>query len=94
MFAGLAIACFALITVNLFTQAMAALEFIREFGAVAIMHGALWQVAELLVWGAMSLASWLAFKVSEHALEERYLTWARRMRQKTAKAKVAKTTDA
>lgn len=79
-FAGCVAVTFAFVTVNLFSQAMASLAFIRKFGWEAIRNGALWQVAELALWGALSLSCWLAFKICEHILEDRYLAWARRNR--------------
>ena len=78
--AGAAGAVFAFVTVNLFTLAMASLAFIQEFKWVAIRHGALWQVAELFLWGSFALACWLVFKFSEHELEGRYRAWSRRRR--------------
>ncbi|ASP18743.1 hypothetical protein ANTHELSMS3_00017 [Antarctobacter heliothermus] len=80
IFAGIAAATFAFVTVNLFSQAMASLDFLKAFGWEAIRHGALRQVVELAVWGALSLACWLSFKACEHVLEDRYLEWARRSR--------------
>ncbi|WP_323771494.1 hypothetical protein [Antarctobacter sp.] len=80
LFAGIAAATFAFVTVNLFSQAMASLDFLKVFGWEAIRHGALRQVAELAIWGALSLSCWLLFKVCEHVLEDRYLDWARRSR--------------
>lgn len=88
-FAGAVGATFALITVNLFSQAMASLGFLRKFGIEAINHGALWQVAELLAWGTASLVCWVAFKISEHALEERYRAWGRRQRLKHRRRQAA-----
>jgi hypothetical protein len=91
LFAGAVGAGFALMTVNLFSQAMASMAFLRKFGLAAVEHGALWQVAELLAWGAASLVCWVAFKISENALVERYRAWVRRQRikhrQKSAKAR-------
>lgn len=77
LLAGSAAATFAFVTVNLFTQAMASLRFLRELGWEAILHGALWQVGELLVWGSLSLCYWLAFKTCEQELTNRYFAWAR-----------------
>lgn len=78
LLAGGAAVTFAFVTVNLFSQAMASLAFLKKFGWEAIRHGALWQVAELAIWGALSLFCWLVFKVCEHQLTDRYLAWARR----------------
>ena len=69
---------FAFVTVNLFSQAMANLEFLGEFGWVAIQYGGLWQVIELFVWGALALSCWLVFKICEHLLEDRYIAWSNR----------------
>lgn len=75
--AGLVAACFAFVTVNLFSVAMANVSFLREHGALAVQLGALWQLAGLIGWGAASLAMWVVFKICEQILEDRYLTWAR-----------------
>jgi hypothetical protein len=74
--AGVVAASFAFVSVNLFSQAMACLEFLSDYGWVAIKHGVLWQVGELCLWGAMSLLCWLVFKTCEHVLVNRYLDWA------------------
>lgn len=84
MLAGAAGTLFALITVNLFSQAVASLGFLREFGLEAVYHGALWQVAELLGWGSLALLCWIVFKISERALEDRYWRWTRGRRRKRA----------
>lgn len=76
--AGGAAALFAFVTVNLFGQAMANRDFIREFGWVAIENGALWQIAELTLWGAMALICWIVFKVCEQEISARYIGWARK----------------
>jgi hypothetical protein len=78
--AGSAAAVFAFVTVNLFAHAMASAAFLREHGWVAVEHGALWQVLELLVWGAVALSCWLVFKICEHLLEDRYIAWSRRQK--------------
>lgn len=78
VFAGAVFTLFAFVTVNLFSQAMASLTFIRKFGSEAIRHGALWQVLELTLWGALSLGCWLAFKICEGELVGRYGKWSRR----------------
>lgn len=78
---GCVAATFAFVTVNLFTQAMASLDFLSRFGWQAVRHGALWQVAELTLWGALSLSCWLVFKICEHDLTDRYLLWSRKPRR-------------
>lgn len=76
LFAGALSATFAFVTVNLFSHAMASAGFLRKFGWVAVQHGALWQVGELVLWGALALSCWIGFKVCEHILVDRYLRWA------------------
>ncbi|WP_300531546.1 hypothetical protein [uncultured Mameliella sp.] len=78
LLAGGTAATFAFVTVNLFSQAMASLAFLRKFGWTAIQHGALWQVGELILWGSLALACWLVFKICERVLEDRYFDWAHR----------------
>ncbi|SHH73806.1 hypothetical protein [Marivita hallyeonensis] len=87
LFAGVIFASFAFMTVNLFSQAMASLRFLREFGTEAVRHGALWQVGELTIWGALSLSCWLAFKVCEGELMGRYQRWSKRDESKPVRAK-------
>ena len=85
LLAGCAAVCFAFVSVNLFTQAMANWRFLREFGWTAVEFGALWQVGQLLVWGSAALSCWLVFKICEQELEDRYLTWARKARDAPTK---------
>lgn len=75
--AGVVGAAFAFVTVNLFSQAMAAFRFLGEFGTEALRHGALWQVILLIGWGGLTLVLWITFKICEQILEDRYLDWAR-----------------
>lgn len=76
--AGVVTVIFAFSTANLFSHAMANVEFIREFGWVAIENGALVQVFELLFFGALSLSCWLIFKICEALLSERYRAWSKK----------------
>lgn len=78
LIAGIAAAGFAFVTVNLFSQAMANLTFLREFGTEAIRHGALLQLVQLTVWGALSLSCWLGFKICEAELLDRYRAWSKK----------------
>lgn len=80
LLAGAMAVIFAFVTVNLFSYAMANVKFLREFGLTAIRHGALVQVVELAFWGALSLSCWVVFKICEHLLVDRYLTWAGKSR--------------
>ncbi|MEM8980688.1 MAG: hypothetical protein AAGD04_14465 [Pseudomonadota bacterium] len=74
--AGVVGVVFAFVTVNLFTQAMANVEFLQRAGFEALRHGALWQVLELVIYGAIALLCWVIFKICEQVLEDRYLAWA------------------
>lgn len=87
--AGLAAACFAFMTVNLFSQAMESVRFLKSYGIEAVRHGALLQVLQLCAWGALSLACWLTFKVCEGELISRYQAWSRQRNEAriTEKAK-------
>lgn len=80
LLAGCVAAVFAFVTASLFTQAMASLRFLREYGSEAVRHGALWQAGELLLWGCLALGCWLVFKICEQELEDRYFDWARKRR--------------
>lgn len=76
--AGAMTALFAFVTVNLFTQAMASYAFLGRHGWDAIRFGALWQVGELVLSGAVALACWLVFKFCEQELAMRYGRWSRK----------------
>lgn len=76
--AGCAGALLAFATVNLFSQATANIGFIREHGLEAIRYGALLQLFELIVMGAVALLCWITFKICEQILEDRFLTWSQR----------------
>lgn len=82
LLAGLAAVLFALMTVNLFTEAMASLRFLRSFGWTAVEHGALRQAVELIFLGGLSLFLWLVFKCCEGELTERYRRWCRMQRRR------------
>jgi hypothetical protein len=87
LFAGTVFFVFALVTVNLFSMAMASLSFLKENGFEAVRHGALLQVLELALWGTLSLSCWLAFKACEAELISRYFKWARQERKAQAKSR-------
>ncbi|MCB2124719.1 MAG: hypothetical protein H6897_02580 [Rhodobacteraceae bacterium] len=78
--AGGAAIVLACSTFNLFMFAMANLAFIEREGWEAIRHGALWQLGELGLSGAIALASWLCFKLFEGELIARYRRWAEKPR--------------
>ena len=76
-----AVVVFAFTTVNLFSLAMANLQFVRAHGWIAIREGALLQLGALCLGGAVALASWLAFKILEAEITQRYRAWAERSRK-------------
>lgn len=78
LLAGIAAIIFAFVTANLFSYAMANVEFLQEFGIVAIQNGALVQIGELIFWGAVAMSCWFVFKICEHTLANRYLAWSRK----------------
>ncbi len=80
VFAGATAVAFAFITANLFSQAMANLNFIQRHGLVAIQEGALVQLAQLIFWGILALLTFLAFKACEVELLYRYHDWTDRRR--------------
>ena len=82
LLAGAVAAVFAFVTASLFTQAMGSLRLLREFGGLAVQHGALWQVLELLFWGCLALSCWVVFKICEQELEDRYFAWTRKARSR------------
>lgn len=84
LLAGGAAAVFAFVTVNLFGHAMASRDFIRKFGWLAIENGALWQVAELTLWGAVALGCWVTFKICESEMGRRYHRWTSKMSNEKA----------
>jgi hypothetical protein len=78
--AGVTAVVFAFVTVNLFTHAMANLDFIQRHGLVAIREGALVQLGLLTLWGVLALISFLVFKACEVELLYRYHDWTSRRR--------------
>ena len=78
--AGATAVAFAFVTVNLFAQAMANVDFIRRHGLMAIEEGALVQLGGLVGWGLLALVTFLAFKACEVELLFRYHAWAERRR--------------
>ncbi len=74
--AGASAVSFAFITVNLFQQAMANLQFIQRHGLVAIEAGALVQLGQLILWGVLALFNFLVFKACEVELLFRYHEWS------------------
>ena len=77
--AGLAAVGLAFVSVNLFAEAMANIDFIQRHGRTALQTGALVQMAELILWGSLALVQYLIFKLCEVELVFRYFRWAGRV---------------
>jgi hypothetical protein len=72
LIAGLAAALFAWNSFNLYHQAVANARLLASFGSLAIMDGALFQLAEIIVRGFFSLAAYLIYQVCEEELMARW----------------------
>ena len=70
---------FAFVTVNLFAETMASVDFVERHGLMALREGALVQLTELAAWGALALVLYLVFKACEVELVFRYFQWARNL---------------
>lgn len=70
---GLFAVAFGLISLNIFNVLRANLALIAEHGTMALLDGAAWQLAELVVSGYLSLGCYVLFKVCERVLVERAL---------------------
>ena len=75
LIAGLFTVVFAYATLNLFQMSMANIRFIREFGWTAVMEGALVQLLQITVSGAVAMLSYIGFKICESELVHRYHDW-------------------
>ena len=69
---GVFAALFAWNSFNLIHLAMENFRFLRQFGALAIMEGGLWQLLEIILYGYLSLAFYLGFKICEAELVNRW----------------------
>jgi hypothetical protein len=76
LLAGCVAIILAFVTANLFSYAMANVEFVRDFGFEALKNGAVVQIVELAFWGVLAMCCWYIFKVCEHILEDRYIAWS------------------
>ena len=65
---GISFFVFAASTVNLGRLFMANADYLRAYGWLAVMDGALRQLAELVVTGYLSAAAYVIFKTCEHRL--------------------------
>ncbi|WP_375687920.1 hypothetical protein [Pseudooceanicola sp. LIPI14-2-Ac024] len=73
--AAVSAAAVALGSLNLLTSGLALLRFVREHGWTAIMVGGWRQVVEIALYGCVSLAFFLLFKICESDLVIRYRNW-------------------
>ncbi len=67
---GLAFIGFGLASVNLLYLIQANVELVLDYGAIALLDGALQQLFELFGLGFAGLASYLLFKICEKVLVE------------------------
>jgi len=75
LIAGVFTVIFAYATLNLFQMSMANIRFIREFGWTAVMEGALFQLLQIALSGAVAMTSYIGFKICESELVHRYHNW-------------------
>ena len=64
---------FGLVSLNIISLLHANFSLILQHGAMALMHGALYQLIELLAYGALSILLWLPFKACEDLLVRKIL---------------------
>ena len=69
---------FAYATLNLFQMSMANIRFLREYGWVAVEAGALLQLLQIVIAGAVAMLSYIGFKICESELVRRYNIWQSR----------------
>ncbi|WP_108813309.1 hypothetical protein [Loktanella sp. Alg231-35] len=77
-FAGILTVIFAYATLNLFQMSMANIRFLREFGTMAVMEGALFQLLQILLSATIAMVSYIGFKICESELVHRYHEWQNR----------------
>ena len=65
---GLSFFVFGASTVNLGLMLMANGHLLREYGWQAVMDGGLWQLAQLVATGYLSMVAYVVFKTCEHRL--------------------------
>jgi hypothetical protein len=78
LFAGVLTVIFAYATLNLFQTSMANIRFLREFGVMAVMEGALLQLFQILFSATVAMVSYIGFKICESELVHRYHAWQNR----------------
>ncbi|MFZ4125106.1 MAG: hypothetical protein ACOYJ2_03420 [Rickettsiales bacterium] len=60
-------------SLNLFYLFKANIEFIREYGIMALRDGAFSQLLELMAYGVLTVAAYIVFKACEKVLVDRLL---------------------
>lgn len=78
LLAGCLTVIFAYATLNLFQMSMANIRFLREFGWTAVMEGGLVQLAQIVLGATVAMLSYIAFKICETELVQRYHKWQNR----------------
>ena len=68
---GVSLVLFGITSFNLFFLFRANINLFLDYGTMVIAEGALLQLAELIVYGYLSMAFYLVFKACEHVLVER-----------------------
>ena len=71
---GVFAALFGWISYNLIHLGMENYRFLRQFGTLAVMEGGLGQLVEIILYGYLSLAFYLGFKICEVELVHRWRT--------------------
>ena len=64
---------FGLVSLNIISLLHANFSLILQHGAMALMHGALYQLIELSAYGVLSILLWLLFKACEDLLVRKML---------------------
>ena len=57
---------------------MANIRFLQEFGWTAVMEGGLVQLAQIAISAMVAMLSYIAFKICESELVQRYHKWQNR----------------
>ena len=78
LFAAALTVIFAYATLNLFQMSMANIRFLREYGWVAVEAGALLQLLQIVIAGAVAMLSYIGFKICESEVVRRYNIWQSR----------------
>ena len=68
---GVSFVVFGLASLNLLHVLGANLEFLAQYGLDAVREGVLWQLLELVFYGYVAAACYIAFKLCEKVLVER-----------------------